>query len=261
MLTTPRTFGEIARVGPIRRQAYKVSEMLADRDRTGYVGVALPEEMPVNETIELDARLRKEIGLALDADRDERDVAGAVHGARHHEAARAPPRTARSRAALSVHERVKAQRVHLRRLSGAIDAPVTTLPFVFESDSSSRTTSSSRASWLTMMPARRLPHRPARLAAGARSCSGCGADRRAWSWRSSSPVRGRGRGWPLRAAPSACSPCRSCAGGAGAGTSATTGSTSSTARCDPPDADPVGARPARRHPAAACSSRPSGWRR
>ncbi len=32
MLTTPRTFGEIARVGPIRRQAYKVSEMLADGD-------------------------------------------------------------------------------------------------------------------------------------------------------------------------------------------------------------------------------------
>ena len=53
MLTTPRTFAEIARVGPIRRQAYKVSEMLADPERTGYVAVALPEEMPVNETIEL----------------------------------------------------------------------------------------------------------------------------------------------------------------------------------------------------------------
>ena len=38
------------------------------------------------------------------------------------------------RAALSVHERVKAQRVHLRRLEAAIDAPVTTLPFVFESE-------------------------------------------------------------------------------------------------------------------------------
>src|SRR3954469_24369612 len=67
MLTTPRTFGEIARVGPIRRQAFKVSEMLADPARTGYVAVALPEEMPVNETIELEHRLRKEIGLGLDA--------------------------------------------------------------------------------------------------------------------------------------------------------------------------------------------------
>ena len=49
MLTTPRTFGEIARVGPIRRQATKVSDMLSDPARTGYVAVALPEEMPVNE--------------------------------------------------------------------------------------------------------------------------------------------------------------------------------------------------------------------
>ena len=67
MLTTPRTFGEIARVGPIRRQAHKVSDMLSDPARTGYVAVALPEEMPVNETIELERRLRDAIGLGLDA--------------------------------------------------------------------------------------------------------------------------------------------------------------------------------------------------
>ena len=55
MLTTPRTFGEIARVGPIRRQAYKVSEMLADpATAPATSAVALPEEMPVNETIELE---------------------------------------------------------------------------------------------------------------------------------------------------------------------------------------------------------------
>src|ERR1700742_4618363 len=36
MLTTPRTFGEIARVGPIRRQAFKIRDLLADPERTGY---------------------------------------------------------------------------------------------------------------------------------------------------------------------------------------------------------------------------------
>ena len=63
MLTTPSTFGEIARVGPIRRQAFKVRDMLADPRRTGYVAVALPEEMPVTETLELGARLRDAVGL------------------------------------------------------------------------------------------------------------------------------------------------------------------------------------------------------
>src|SRR5688500_3905147 len=67
MLTAPATFGEIARVGPIRRQAFKVRDMLADRRRTGYVAVALPEEMPVNETLELGTRLREAVGRGLDA--------------------------------------------------------------------------------------------------------------------------------------------------------------------------------------------------
>jgi anion-transporting ArsA/GET3 family ATPase len=140
MLTTPRTFGEIARVGPIRRQAYRVSEMLADPSRTGYVAVALPEEMPVNETIELEARLRRAVGLDLDlivvngmwpqrftshdvtklraAERNGSDEGG----------------LAAVRAALSAHERVKAQRAQLRRLEAGTDAPVSTLPFVFESE-------------------------------------------------------------------------------------------------------------------------------
>src|SRR5919106_350526 len=67
MLTTPRTFGEIARVGPIRRQAGKVTDLLRDPHRTAYVAVALPEEMPVNETLELGGRLRDAIGVGLDA--------------------------------------------------------------------------------------------------------------------------------------------------------------------------------------------------
>src|SRR4051812_3304646 len=132
MLTTPRTFGEIARVGPIRRQAYKVSEMLEDPARTGYVAVALPEEMPVNETIELDARLRREIALGLDA-----VVMNAMwpepFTARDVTKLRAAARNGHGdvgavRAALAVHERVKAQRVHLRRLQGSAGAPGTAPP-------------------------------------------------------------------------------------------------------------------------------------
>jgi anion-transporting ArsA/GET3 family ATPase len=133
MLTTPRTFGEIARVGPIRRQAYKVSDMLMDPARTGYVGVALPEEMPVTETLELEARLHKEIGLGLDA-----VVMNAMWPERFSSGdvtrLRAAPRAGAVAAALDVHERVKAQRAHVRRLEAETDAPVTALPFIFESD-------------------------------------------------------------------------------------------------------------------------------
>jgi anion-transporting ArsA/GET3 family ATPase len=137
MLTTPRTFGEIARVGPIRRQAAKVSEMLADPARTGYVAVALPEEMPVNETIELERRLRDAVGLGFDtvvmnAMWPERFSSADVTKLRA--AARDGHEAGAVRAALAVHERVKAQRALVRRLEAATDAPITPLSFVFESD-------------------------------------------------------------------------------------------------------------------------------
>jgi anion-transporting ArsA/GET3 family ATPase len=140
MLTAPSTFGEIARVGPIRRQAHKVRDMLADPLRTGYVAVALPEEMPVTETLELGPRLRDAIGLGLDA-----IVVNGVYPARFSgkeaETLRAaaenglPPEALGAvRAALSEHERARTQRAHLRRLKRDADAPVHTLPFLFDAE-------------------------------------------------------------------------------------------------------------------------------
>jgi anion-transporting ArsA/GET3 family ATPase len=138
MLTTPRTFSEIARVGPIRRQANRISAMLADHARTGYVAVALAEEMPVNETLELGDRLVEAVGLGLDA-----VVVNGVYPERYTKAEAETLRAAASdgldpealsalRAALAEHERARAQRVHVRRLRRDAGAPVITLPFLFE---------------------------------------------------------------------------------------------------------------------------------
>jgi anion-transporting ArsA/GET3 family ATPase len=140
MLTAPRTFGEIARVGPIRRQAFKVRDMLSDPARTGYVAVALPEEMPVNETLELGVKLEDAVDLGLDAiivnglyperfSGREADTlrAAAADGL-------APDALSAVHAALSEHERARTQRSHLRRLRREASAPVYTLPFLFEAE-------------------------------------------------------------------------------------------------------------------------------
>jgi anion-transporting ArsA/GET3 family ATPase len=140
MLTAPTTFGEIARVGPIRRQAFKVRDMLADPRRTGYVAVALPEEMPVNETLELGDRLRDAVGLGLDAivvnglypDRFSGKDALALETAA--DDSLDPAALAAVRAALAEHGRARTQRSHLRRLKKEADAPVSTLPFLFDAD-------------------------------------------------------------------------------------------------------------------------------
>ncbi len=140
MLRAPSTFGEIARVGPIRRQAFKIRDMLADPQRTGYVAVALPEEMPVNETLELGDRLQDAIGLGLDSivvnglyparfSSKEADVlrAAAADGL-------GPEARGAVMAALAEHARAKAQRSHVRRLKRDAVAPVHTLPFLFEAE-------------------------------------------------------------------------------------------------------------------------------
>ncbi len=140
MLRAPSTFGEIARVGPIRRQAFKIRDMLADPQRTGYVAVALPEEMPVNETLELGDRLQDAIGLGLDSivvnglyparfSSKEADVlrAAAADGL-------GPEARGAVMAALAEHARAKAQRSHVRRLKRDAAAPVHTLPFLFEAE-------------------------------------------------------------------------------------------------------------------------------
>jgi anion-transporting ArsA/GET3 family ATPase len=141
MLQTPNTFGEIARVGPIQRQAFKVRDMLADPERTGYVAVALPEEMPVNETLQLQDKLVDAVGLDLDAiivnglyperfSREDADRVRDLAGRDGH----APDEVAALQAALAADDRARGQRTHLRRLRRDARAPVLTLPYVFDAE-------------------------------------------------------------------------------------------------------------------------------
>ena len=79
MLRTPRTFGDIARVGPIRRQADRIHEFLTDPTRIGYLAVALPEEMPVNETLEFETSLERAARDGTRRDRGQRPLPAALH--------------------------------------------------------------------------------------------------------------------------------------------------------------------------------------
>ncbi len=137
MLRTPRTFGDIARVGPIRNQSDRVWELLTDARRTGYVAVATAAEMPVTETIELQARLHRAIGRPLEA-----VVVNGVYPQRFSapelellESAATGDGTV-GRAALasarSQFTRHRVQQAQLRRLRRSAEGAVATLPFLFQ---------------------------------------------------------------------------------------------------------------------------------
>jgi len=57
LLSSARSMAEMTRVGPFFEEAKRIEEMLADPAHTALVLVTLPEELPVNESLELVDRL------------------------------------------------------------------------------------------------------------------------------------------------------------------------------------------------------------
>jgi anion-transporting ArsA/GET3 family ATPase len=136
MLRAPGTYANIARVGPVGRHSERIDSFLRDPGQTGVLAVALPEEMPVNETVEFERALDRELGMALDA-----ILVNAVHPIRFRPADIERLRTATSdtrvtqaalTAAMSEHTRARGEHGQVRRLRRAATAPVTTLPRIFE---------------------------------------------------------------------------------------------------------------------------------
>ncbi|MGZ8666228.1 MAG: ArsA family ATPase [Solirubrobacterales bacterium] len=137
-LETPRTFANIARVGPVHSQALELDRLITDQAHTGTAIVSLPEEMPVNESAVLERVLREEVGIAVDrvymnalyperfskADAERLTALGAAPGD-------GAVRDA-ARAAVSEFRRARSQRSQLARLRRRTATPVKTLPFVFE---------------------------------------------------------------------------------------------------------------------------------
>ena len=66
MLRTPRTFREMVRRGDAPRGRSSV-ELFTDPERSAFALLSLPEDMPVNETLELAGTLDKELGLPVGA--------------------------------------------------------------------------------------------------------------------------------------------------------------------------------------------------
>ena len=136
ILRTPRTFAEIARVGPIARQGRTIADTISDRDFTGVVAVSTPEEMAVNETLALGSALDEE-ELALDA-----VIVNALYperfstrelGLLQRADAATDSAVARSalRAALSEHARGRAQREQMARLVDGLRSAPLVLPYLF----------------------------------------------------------------------------------------------------------------------------------
>jgi anion-transporting ArsA/GET3 family ATPase len=140
LMGTPKTFRDAVGVGPIHRQAGVINDFVTDPQTTSVVAVALPEEMPVNETVELEGRLNDELGIPIDQvvvnallperfNGEECEKIAAANGSHPVPAVRTA-----LHAAQTEYAQARSQRSQLRRLKREADAPVATLPFLFEAD-------------------------------------------------------------------------------------------------------------------------------
>ncbi|HWD55681.1 MAG TPA: ArsA family ATPase [Acidimicrobiales bacterium] len=66
-LAAPQAINDLVKVGLIRSQTEWMLEILSDQRQTGLVAVCTPEEMPVNETLELVTRVREETTVRMSA--------------------------------------------------------------------------------------------------------------------------------------------------------------------------------------------------
>jgi len=134
LLRVPQALLDAFPPGPLRQDAEWMRALLLDPARTGIVLVTLPEELPVNETIDLDAEIRSVLGMpraalvvnAMPPSTFDRAEAAALAGF----AEGAPPLGPAARAgALAADRRARAEHA-LARVREAVPLPVAVLPLL-----------------------------------------------------------------------------------------------------------------------------------
>jgi anion-transporting ArsA/GET3 family ATPase len=155
-LAAPQAINNLVKVGLIRSQTDWMLEILSDPRTTGLVAVCTPEEMPVNETIDLAGRIRDETTVQLSAvvvnrvlpelfGRQEEEVFDALSAegptARLDELVGADTGPVLDAARLAVTMR-RTRSTHLVRLRQGIDesVPLLYLPYLFTRSHGLRTT-------------------------------------------------------------------------------------------------------------------------
>ena len=153
-LDAPRAIQELVQVGPIRNQTDWMVELLRDPALTALNVVTSPEEMPVNETIELVAAAREQLDVPLGVvvvnrvlpepfTRGDEEVFESLH----QPAALAALQTAAGpgidrvldAARLAVSMR-RSRAPHLAHLRDQVDLPMLLLPYLFVRDHGLRVT-------------------------------------------------------------------------------------------------------------------------
>jgi anion-transporting ArsA/GET3 family ATPase len=134
LLRVPSALVDTVPGGPLRHDAEWMQAMLVDARRTSLVIVTLPEEMPVNEAIDLDAQVRGVLGIhrgALVVNAMPEARFSPDEGARLDALSREPPPLGPAAAAAHLQAlRAEQAARYLARARAALDLPTTVVPLL-----------------------------------------------------------------------------------------------------------------------------------
>jgi len=134
LLAAPRTFSEIARVGPVARQANRIDRAFTDAADVAAIVVTTPEQMAVTEALWLQAALSERFKVQIGAVVVNR-LLPAWFSAEEGRALAAAPDDPAIRSARWFHTRAQVQRAELERLEDQLQTiPRLTLPFLFDAE-------------------------------------------------------------------------------------------------------------------------------
>jgi len=153
-LDSPRAIRELVQVGPVRTQTEWMTQLLADPSITALNVVTTPEEMPINETIELVATIREDVAVPLGAivvnrvlpeplTRADEPVFAALRSEAGTEALGAAVGAGAGAVLEATGLAVALRRSragHLARLRDELDLPMINLPYLFVRDHGLRVT-------------------------------------------------------------------------------------------------------------------------
>jgi anion-transporting ArsA/GET3 family ATPase len=134
LLRVPSALVDTVPGGPLRHDAEWMEAMLVDPARTSLAIVTLPEEMPVNEAVELDAQVRSVLGIhrgALFVNAMPEARFAPAEAARLAALAEAPPPLGPAAQAARLHA-IRAEQAarYLERARAALDLPATVIPLL-----------------------------------------------------------------------------------------------------------------------------------
>jgi len=134
LLRVPSALVDTVPGGPLRHDAEWMQAILLDPARTSLAIVTLPEEMPVNEAIELDAQVRSVLGIdrgALFVNAMPEARFAPQEGARLAQLAGAPPPLGPAAQAARL-QAIRAEQAarYLDRARAALDLPATVIPLL-----------------------------------------------------------------------------------------------------------------------------------